>query len=565
MQYFVLHYHHKGVIIKSEKKTITGKDVLYMKFKEFLKNFYASIKESISRFFIVFVCTILFFLTLSFEIVFETNTDEIIVPLCMTYGLVAVLSVLLKTAQEYICNKLRPSIQNILCAVTGVAGFLLIKFNYESLYTVMAYTGIIIALVCFIFFILMRDENRDLAFPRVVTSWVFTSAICSVLSGGLSTCIAAFQTLVFTWSNSYKLYLIVNLFVWIVGFINIFLSFVPKKDIPLPQSKILRTFILFAGLPLYILLIFILLVYLAKIVVTWNMPIGEINWFASFASLFFIFFLLSVMQYTEKIAKLYVKYGGYFLAPVLIMQAIAVFERINAYGLTTPRTVSLVLIIISILFIAGSIIVPKHLNKIALISGIIVLLVTITPFNVIDMPIASQTKILETTLIKNNMLKKGTVIPNAKVGKKDAEKIISAYEYLKYNAKKVPEFIPDSKHNISEIFGFTKKSDYDRYGNSSIYCRFHTKDLVDISEYNKMISGLDNNDIIKIEHNDKQYEIDLKQVAKSLYVKYGNEKSEVDIYIVNDNIALYFTNFSFSIADEEPTNCYFSGYVLIKE
>ncbi len=536
-----------------------------MKFKEFLKNFYVNIKESISRFLIVFVCTILFYLTLSFEIIFETNSDEIIVPLCMTYALVAVLSVLLKILQEYLCKKLSYTTQNILCAVSGVAGFLLIKTNYESLYTVMAYTGIMIAFVCFIFFILMRGENRDLAFPRLITSWIFTGAICAVLSAGLSTCIAAFQTLVFTWDNSYKLYLIINLFVWVVGFINIFLSFIPKRDVPLPQSKIFRTFVLFAGLPLYILLISILLVYLAKIVITWNMPIGEINWFASFASLFFIFFLLSVMQYTEKLAKLYVKYGGYFLAPVLIMQAIAVFERINAYGLTTPRTVSLVLIIISILFIAGSIIIPKHLNKIALVSAIIVLVVTISPFNVIDMPVASQTNILKTVLNKNDMLKDGKVIPNPDVSDKDAEKIISAYEYLKYDAKKLPDFIPNSEKGISEIFGFAKKSDYDGYGNNYIHCNFHTKDSVDITDYDKMVRKYASDDIIKIEHNNKQYDIDLKQIAKTLYDKYDTEKSELDIYKVNENIALYFTNFNFTIDNDNVTYCYFSGYVLIKD
>ena len=137
----------------------------------------------------------------------------------------------------------------------------------------------------------MRGENRDLAFPKLVTSWIFTEAICIVLSIGLSTCIAAFQLLIITWDDIYKLYLIVLLFVNAVCFTNIFLSFIPKKDIPVQKSKVLRAFVLFAGLPLYMLLLAILLVYLAKIVITRNMPVGEINWFASFASLFFIFFL----------------------------------------------------------------------------------------------------------------------------------------------------------------------------------------------------------------------------------------------------------------------------------
>ncbi len=536
-----------------------------MKFKDFLKNFYISVKEGISRFSIAFICTILAFLTVSYEIIFESSSDEIIIPLCMTFALVAVVSVFLKSIQEYISDILAGTIQYAVCAIVGVTGFLLIKANYESLYMVMAYTGIMIALICFIFFILMRGDNRDLIFPKLVSSAVFTTAVCGVLSCGLSTCIAAFQSLIFTWDNIHKLYLIVNLFIWAVVFINVFLSFIPKKDVPIPQSKIFRAFVLFAGLPLYILLIAILLLYLAKIVITWNMPVGEINWFASFASLFFIFFLLSVMQYTEKIAKLFTKFGGYFLAPVLVMQAIAVFERINAYGLTTPRTVSLVLIVISILFIAGSVIIPKHLNKIALISGLIVLAVTVTPLNVIDMPIKSQTNILKTVLAENDMLKDDEVVPNANVSEEDAVRISSSYIYLKYDAKNVPDFIPDSEKSMKEIFGFEDPTNYYREKNNRIYCSFSTKNSVDITGYNRMVEVVDHYNIVNIEHNGQSYDIDLKEVARALYTQYGEDKDELDLYVVNDNVALYFSNYHFWIESDEISNCYFNGYVLLKD
>jgi len=534
-----------------------------MKFREFFSNFYLNVKEGVSRFIIAFISTLLFFFTVSFEIIFETNRDEIIVPLCLGFALTAVLSVLLKTLNEYITDKLKPLIQYTLCALCGIAAFFLTEGFYESLYTYMAYTGIMIALICFIFFILMRGKERDLIFPKIVTSWVFSGAVCSVLSGGLSTCIAAFQSLIFSWSNFHKVYLIVNLFVWVIGFINIFLSYIPKKDIPIPQSKIFRTFVLFAGLPLYILLIAILLLYLAKIVITWNMPVGEINWFASFASLFFIFFLLSVMQYKEKIARLFVKYGGYFLIPVLIMQAIAVFERINAYGLTTPRTVSLVLIVISILFIAGSVVIPKHLEKIALISGIIALIVTVTPFNVIDMPIASQTNILKTVLERNGMLTDGKVIPKSDIDDKDAEKIISAFEYLKYDAKKIPEFITNPKQTIPEIFGFTKK--YNDSNNNVFHCNFYSKKSIDISDYDAMLKVYNDDMAINFEHNGKEHSIDLKQIALKLYSEYGVEGTQTDIYKVDENTALYFNNFSFTMDNEEITYCHYNGYVLLKE
>ena len=532
-----------------------------MKFKEFLKTFFTNIKDGVSRFIVAFICSILCFLTVSYHIIFEPPIpqQEILFSLYATYIITAVLSVLLKISEEYITDKLKGIYQYILCSVASVVSFILIKTNYDSLYTIMAYSGIMIALLCFIFFVLMRGENRNTAFPKLVASLIFTNAVCGVISGGLSTCIAAFQSLIFNWDDIYKVYSVINLFVWIVGFINIYLSFIPKKDVPISQSKIFRIFVLFAGLPLYILLIAILMVYLAKIVITWNMPVGEINWFASFASLFFIFFVLSVTQYKEKLATLFVKFGGYFLIPVLIMQAIAVFERINAYGLTTPRTVSLTLIVISILFIFGAIVTPKHFNKIALISGIIVLFVTVTPFNVIDMPIASQTKILETKLIENAMLKDGIITPNSNIDNKAKERIISAYNYLKYDAKKLPDFIPDDLKKTNEIFGFSSGSE-----NNSIYCRYSTKTSVDISAFSKMLDVEENDDIIVFDNNGEQVTINLKEIAKELYTQYGDEQKELDIYMINESIGLYLRSFNFDLVDNEIQYCYFNGYVFIK-
>ena len=546
-------------------KTTKRKEVCIMKFKEFLKNLCLNVKEGVSRFFTAFICTVLTFLTASYAIIFEPDSYEIIIPLCMAFALVTVLSVLLKTIQEYISDKLLPVYQYILCAVVAILSFFLIKENLESLYMVMAYGGVLVSFICFIFFVLMRGENRDTNFPKLIASWVFSNAICTVLSYGLTICIFAFQTLIFNWDDIYKVIIIVNMFIWLIGFVNLFLSHIPKKDAEIPQSKIFRILVLFVGLPVYALLLLILLVYLAKIVVTWNLPVGEINWFASFASLFFIFFLLSVMQYKEKIAKFFTKFGGYFLAPVLIMQAIAVFKRIDAYGLTTPRISSLVLILISILFIAGSIVIPKHLNKIALASGVIALIVTVTPFNIIDMPIKSQTKILETVLTENNMLVDGKVIPKADVSEDDARKILSAYKYLKYDADNTPDFIPDSEMSAEEIFGFKDPDDYRSYDSGYKYYYFYAKDSIDITDYDTIIKIDDRySKVAKFEHNGQTREIDLTDFAKEL-ISQKESGAKLDLYVVDEKTALYFSRLTVDTKYDDVSYISFDGFVLIKE
>ena len=216
-----------------------------MRLKEFSKTFFSDIKSGISRFLIAFICSVLCYLTFAYEIIFETDNFDLIYSLALTFGFVAVLSVFLKLFYEYITDKLNKIIQYILCGIVTVGGFFLIYLNYDSIYTIMVYSGIIIALICFIFFTVMRGENRDKIFGKFVASMSFAWAICIVISIGLSTCISAFQTLIFSGENDFKIYTIVNLFVWIIGYVNIILSSIPKKDVAIQQSKIFKTFVLF--------------------------------------------------------------------------------------------------------------------------------------------------------------------------------------------------------------------------------------------------------------------------------------------------------------------------------
>jgi len=68
----------------------------------------------------------------------------------------------------------------------------------------------------------------------------------------------------------------------------------------------------------------------------------------------------------------------------------------------------------------------------------------------------------------------------------------------------------------------------------------------------------------EFEHNGQKYSIDLKQMAKDLYDQHGTEKNDMEIYKVDENISLYFTNFHFKIENDEVNYCSLEGYVLLK-
>ena len=161
------------------------------------------------------------------------------------------------------------------------------------------------------------------------------------------------------------------------------------------------------------------------------------------------------------------------------------------------------------------------------------------------------------------MLENGVIIPKENINNKDAEKIISAFEYLKYDAKKVPEFITDDEKSIKEIFGFSPQQET---ADNTRYLHFSTKDSVDISEYKTMQKLPDHvNYVIKSVYNNQIYEIDLKQISTALLEKYDNSAYDLDIYVIDENTALCFNDFSVEVnGDNEITYCYVRGYILFK-
>ena len=153
-----------------------------MKIREFFINFFDRVKDGISRYFITFVCSVILFGALSYDILFRHVTDETIAPLCLSCVLVGLFSILLKSIQEQFTEKLSNLIQILVNAVVAVVGFVLIKINYESNYMLMAYIGILIALLSgctYAFYVVYLDKSGLQSIPPFkLNFWInFLSSI----------------------------------------------------------------------------------------------------------------------------------------------------------------------------------------------------------------------------------------------------------------------------------------------------------------------------------------------------------------------------------------------------
>lgn len=137
--------------------------------------------------------------------------------------------------------------------------------------------------------------------------------------------------------------------IWIVtiGFFNtwFFVSGIPTDFDHLDEiyeyPKGLKTFSQFILLPLLALYLIILYSYGTKILVTWNWPKGIVSYLIIFVSIIGILTFLLLHPYGFQKENSWIKKaskGYYFLLiPLLIILFIAIFMRLNDYGLTINR------------------------------------------------------------------------------------------------------------------------------------------------------------------------------------------------------------------------------------
>lgn len=536
-----------------------------MKLKKFLTDILKKTQMGVSRFVSAFIITIAIFVILSVETLYSFGADWMYNS-CVSLALGLVFSIFLTICSERF--KLKKKLAHFFPILPVVISYILLESDITKEYFYMGYWGIIFALGCFTLCLLYSENNEKKLIPHILKSVFFTALVCGLLNGGIFICLGAIQTLIYDFD--YEIYLVLLYFIWIVIYANTLLAYLPKHNEELVLPKLFNTIIVKVTLPIYIVLITILYIYLIKIVVTLNMPIGQINWFASFASLFFVFFAFCTKPYEDKLSKLFIKFSGYAIIPIVVMQLIAIYERVSAYGLTTPRIISLILVGISVIF-AVVLILNKKLHKVWWAVGIIILAFTLVPkINIIDMPKASQINLLEKYLVKNNMLVDNKIVPNKDIEKYDKERITSAYDYLMNSAGKLPVWLEDNRHTAQiDVLGFG--SDYYSI-KSNIYCNYSNEfEYIDVSQYKNMIKydeyiDPDEDQTLTININNNVYEYDAKKLFRQLYDKYGENSDNIEPVELSENIVMYITysDFSYSTEDDILNNFSIHGYVFEK-
>ena len=389
---------------------------------------------SAARFFPSFVCGIA--LALAVTLALENYSVE---ALCtgLTVALFASVPVTLAMELRGVSRRKALCAE---CAVTLLFGVLggalrylltLDAFSAWYRYFAMVLAGYLILCAALSYVLLMERDNEHTLILSVLAAFAYGIALPLLLMALLGVCLLAFQTLIHPLPD--LVHELITCLTMIALPVSVFLALLPRRG---EDPKRFLRFESVDGLILgllsavYMGLLCILLFYVGKIVFTWQMPVGEMNWYASFALLYYLLLWLMPAPKSKNAAcRLYARFGGWLLLPVICVQVYGIGVRFVAYGLTTPRYISMVCLALGIFALALTL-MRRSLRPVFLASLAAIVVVSFTPLNAIDVPVMEQEARLQRLLKQNDMLDGEFIVPADSLSDETRVRIISCVEYL---------------------------------------------------------------------------------------------------------------------------------------
>lgn len=291
------------------------------------------------------------------------------------------------------------------------------------------YSGTCFSLVASSVAVLYRVADERTLVARLTLNALGVSAVAAVFVLSQMMCILAFDKLVAPVPP--RLYGDVagvsGMLILSVGFI----SFLPGRARDDGASDRATAFLFWLLLPAALALLGILYLYLGKIAWTRTMPSGELNWFGSVALAVYVFFWLALRDSSRPFFRLFVRRGWALLLPVLAAQVLGIVIRYRAYGLSTPRLAGMVTLSFGVaaLVLAALNRRPRVLFAFIAIAGIVF---TVSPLNIVDVPVRNQEARLKAALARCGLLEGGALSlkPDAQIPADDAKVIVGSWRYL---------------------------------------------------------------------------------------------------------------------------------------
>ena len=526
--------------------------------------------ESIGRFLGSFIFSILLFMISSYMIVFnDYNNEAIRILYCLIIGIS--FFTFIKILFERIDFKFKFKFKEVLLwavpiSVSILFYFVLKIFN-NNIYSLMCIFGIIIFQVIFSLY-LCSYKDISITFSYICINLFFNFLFCTILLIGSWICIFAFLSLIYNFEGSYNVYIVDLLFILTVVFINLFLSNIPSKGTKICINDVFKTVVAKIMFPAYLILTLILYFYLTKILITMDFPSNRVNIFGIIASIFYMFFVLSLSQYKgmNTFIDFFIKFSGYFILPIVLMNFTAMYIRIQEYGLTASRYLCLIFNFAVIIFAVLHEV--RKVKFIPVVFSFIPIIFTFTPINIIDIPILEQSLRLKNILIQNNMIQSdGTISINKNLSFDAMHRITSSYFYIKNSDySKVVLLDKDIfEKDFDVVFGFEAKfKEFDNKYERNLTFNYG---FIDIDDYKKVryvsngkADSTSNTIVLNVDGDEFKYDIS-KYIEK--FLDYDNNLQNIEIETDRSKFIVTFLNYSI-INDKTVNIGSYAGYLLVK-
>lgn len=450
----------------------------------------------------------------------------------------------------------------LLHAASSAVLFLLLAYAWygvenPSRHLIVGTQGIYLALAFLALFLLER-ANKAPGLPALLFAAAFSIATSILLFLGLILCVAAFWALIVTDADGWlpeTTYLFSGLIAYGGWGLAAFLGALPnagaRYEFPAATQKLL----LYLFFPVYLLLLLILYLYVGKIIGAGEMPVGTMNWYASFALLGFAFFF-GTLAAQERLPLFFrfLKWGLLLFLPILAIQLYGVWLRYEAYGLTTLRYTSMICTFCGIYALAVAFLRRKP-QQVYLCAAILALIFSLTPLNVIDVPLRNQEVRLTQILTENNLLQDGQVIKRDDLPRKTIAEIADIARYIGEDASPLAAQVLAANFNThNETFSFYAKSSQEH----------------SVAGYQRLIPfdthNINNDGFLTLQREDgTEVRIDLSPYGTAL-VEYGKEHKTLPIMDYETDV--YFICFESAVIEWGRTGSihwvHASGFVLIR-
>ena len=533
------------------------------KIKENVKKLLSHFKSGFERFPITIILTFMHFITgIYIAEVRNFQSDEFIEVNLLLFGSIFITGMCEIIREKYFYEKNKWLVRGIYSFITLVLSIIFyVDYLQTNDYNNFKFWALIpISIILFVLIPILNRENKEKYLQSEFSDFVITYIFAAVLFVGIAIVLTTISYLFFSSNNDFFFRLTTYSF-WFIAEVfgaSLFLSLLKKPDDDLENYKfpsIFNLLIKFVIIPLIAIYTGVLYIYMAKTVISMQLPKGLISHLVLWYTVFSVFVIILITPFTQKdkFFENFKKYFPYFSIPLIFASLFAVFQRTYQYGITENRYY--VLISIFWLFFCMILYIRKMNITGIFISLIVCLVISVySPLSAKNVSNFSQSQRLKRMLVKYGALKDGKISKiTQKLTNSQGSQIHTTIQYISDNSTIAKLNFKNEKGEVYSTLGDLEKGldvkeswkDYSIYYSEDedrekddehkvvtykIKNSENAEIISDIAGYDNFISykNVYNEDSTNQENESEKYKITIKNKVITIKSKDGTELAKIN-------------------------------------